>query len=311
MDRRHTLRVGFEDMAQILPPDALYLIFDHACPSRVDEVSPKVLTLSPMNFANVCRSWREVVAERSSLWGHLNVDIHSLESINHRVVQVVETWLQNSKAAPLNLSLKFRLVCTSRNPEFESLVSRILSQAHRWKDVVFQIHYPFLQEFLGEFSLPPMPLLVSLWFGQGADAEKMVTRFDASCCQHVQSLTLRFGVKMGLLGKEQFHLDSLNVLSLYVDNSCFEDFRRILQSSPNLSELDIFLSGSSGSDQLPYPKAETLSLPNLAHLTLVDENRALIVRLLNGLTCPNLRQMSIENTFSKDAQPEIIYVITV
>ncbi|KLO17106.1 hypothetical protein SCHPADRAFT_994577 [Schizopora paradoxa] len=302
-------------MAQMLPPDALYLIFLHACASPIGDLSPKVLSLSPMNFANVCRSWREVVAERPSLWGHLDVNFRSLGSLTPNLSQVVETWLRNSGSAPLNLRLKFNLESAVRNSEFEAMVSRILSQAHRWKDVVLQLHYPFLQEFLGEISLPPMPFLTSLCIGCGPmDAGNIGIRFDVSHCQHLQSLTLRFGVKMGLFERERYRLDSLTFLNLDVDNSGFEDFQGILQSSPNLSELDVSFSSSSGFDRLPHLEAESLSLPNLTYLFLIDENRILMVRLLKWLICPNLRLMYIQNTYSESAlsphRPEVIYVVT-
>ncbi|KLO17105.1 hypothetical protein SCHPADRAFT_900891 [Schizopora paradoxa] len=287
-------------MAQILPEDTLYLIFLYASPSQLNDVSSNTLSLSPINFAGVCRAWRAAVAGRPSLWSHLDVDIHTTSPLDPRLLRVLETYLRNSGSGSLSFAFRLGTECTSQDSVAESITTQLLSQAHRWNDMAFQLHYPFLDKFLEEISLPPTPFLTSLLIGLEDDSwrmEKIRVLLDLSHCQQLQALTLRFGVKMDVLGKEKFRLESLTKLSLHVDKSNFEDFQKILIASPNLDWLDASISEFSGSPQAPsFVGQETLSLPKLTQLSLTDDTRFLLIRFLNWLSCPNLRRLTIGDT---------------
>ncbi len=94
-----------------------------------------------------------------------------------------------------------------------------------------------------------------------------------------------------------YALNPSAILVFWVDASGFGDFRRVLAASTNLTELDVEFAGGSGSDQ-EIPVDDVIPLPNLIHMSLVDENRALLVHLLERLTCPKLQKLSAHNTYS-------------
>lgn len=305
-------------MAHTLPTDVLYSVFLNVGPSRIREVSPKVLSLSPMNVSLVCRSWRACVAENSSLWGRLEVDIRRYKFVDQRLRHVVETWLRNSASAPLSFSFSVRTECASREVNLETTTSLLLSQAHRWKDMVFQIDYPFLEDFLSEISLPSTPSLTSLWIGCGVGSrstlkENLAVSLDLSLCQQIKDLIIRFGVKLKLPGEQPIRLEHLTRLGLYVDVSVLEDFRAVLAASLNLTELDVALTWGSGpSRRIPDIEPTSLLLPNLTLITFIDECHALLTLLLSWLNCPKLRRISAENTYSHSSsnKPGVDYVIT-
>jgi len=82
-------------------------------------------------------------------------------------------------------------------------------------------------------------------------------------------------------------------------------------ASSNLAELDVAFAGVSEPDH-DFPSNESIPLRNLIHMSLVDDNRALVVHLLERPTCPKLQKLSASNTYSFSVPDHlgIVYEVT-
>jgi len=285
----------------------------------VNRFPVNILSLSPMNFSLVCRSWHALVAIQPLLWSRLELNINAYKPFDRNLLHIVQTWVRKSWPAPLNFRYSVFVGHTKRDDVLENMTSLILSQAHRWKNMEFNVRYPFLESFLKEITLPPTSYLTSLCIGCGvghfkSQREKVPVSHDLSHCPQIQTLTLLFGVRLRIFGQQPHRLEFLTRLSLCVDASAFGDLQKILLVSINLTKLDISTFGPSDDSDSSHSSLpeDLILLPNLIHISIVDGSRTLLIRLLDKLICPNLLKFAAQNTYSSSApeEPDMVYAIT-
>ncbi len=312
-------------MAQTLPDDLLYLIFLLALPFTVKSIEKLCdpLTIPPLNFSAVCRSWRAVVVSQPGLWSSICIehDRHPSLNMHPTVLRFVEKWLNNSERAPLKIRLKFQrdasdLICNE-------LLAMILSQCHRWSE--FEIYDSIRVSASTErtFTVQCMPSAISLRlrFDVWTSLRHQCLAFlDLSSCTNVGTvprlriLHARSGVKWLFPERRiALYLPNLRELSLSSDlGANIDDTIRVLSACPNIETLCITVWSTI---RTPVPAstdirsvARTIVLPHLVGLELKSMNHSTSHYLLGHLSCPTLQKFDHhEHTDKYNAIPQHLH----
>ncbi|KAH9484845.1 hypothetical protein JR316_0001747 [Psilocybe cubensis] len=129
----------------ILPPEILNEIFllalPHAKRGNYDALPTEDHTA--VAVSQTCKFWRQVALESSALWTEIYIQllvIQMPQGGQDRVVtfprlDVVDLWLERSKQRPLTIVVDG----ASSDWQLPELLSRLLREIHRWRNVDFQI----------------------------------------------------------------------------------------------------------------------------------------------------------------------------
>ncbi|KLO15935.1 hypothetical protein SCHPADRAFT_995437 [Schizopora paradoxa] len=283
-------------MAQNILPDVLFEIFQRCVPSDMSDVS---LTTSPFNLSRVCRSWRHLALERTSLWATMKLQHDGVRFVHlARTKRAWKLWLRRSAAASLTAGIySDRILDGDDNDAFAEIVEMTFAEQHRWKDISIWCN-SFTASPWRTLHLNASPHLeflqlrnqIPLFALPGCSRNEIsIDISEQAHTMHTLSLggAIYLSPSVGLLP---------NLHTIYIQAHCasprssaltIQDFFKFILSAPNLTRIYASLiSTTSEIDFLP-----TVTLPHLRHLQL--SIYGFLEHLLGALTCPTLEELYI------------------
>ncbi|KLO17447.1 hypothetical protein SCHPADRAFT_936983 [Schizopora paradoxa] len=250
--------------------DLLYLVFLRALPSifNLSSSPDEIFTIVPLNFSLVCRSWRQTLPPR-----------------------IVELkWLAVSSPTPLRISLEFRRRGLHALPI--EILDIISPESSRCVDFYAFTHMDCVlppARFTYNCSSTLASLILQLWNRDPIDVKIDFTSCIRGIASNLEVLNLHASVTMRFPSQEEaLSLPKLRELThTIVTPSQFDDVLCILFASPNIEKIDLTIYGVFRPNPMVNPRR--ILLPCLTSLTLLSNNRPIIMRFLTLLACPSLR----------------------
>ena len=287
-------------MAQIhnLPLEILEQVFSHVtthsrsrhlCSSLTRSEIPVAHTpnylspASPYSISHVCRWWRKLALDRSSLW----TDLCIVEPRNEGVVYLLNEWVKRARDHPLHLSLY------SKNSAPSSVTTTVLKSfldvVHQCISFEMEIETPsiYWDRFL-QYTQQPTDLLqsVNVQINKASTATAAIVLSERLL---VNSHNLRYlywtdaGMGFSLSNRQSWiHLQELNITT--VINSNF-DLTNALSMCQSLERLTIRDTRISSRNLLP------ITLPRLVYLSVSSDRGH--HKLINSLTVPSIAELEI------------------
>ncbi|KAG1882786.1 hypothetical protein F4604DRAFT_1921382 [Suillus subluteus] len=256
-----------------LPAEVLSQIFAHCLPNR-HRLSP-ASKAAPMLLTRICRRWREVAVDMSSLWQRLNV-----RKDWQRAAFCYESWLKRSRGRPLSLELQ----CYKSNwtklrsllqPYINQLSSLSLNFCHNGlqpevmisdflalEELTISLHFNCEAPVVQSISQPPCTVRSLTVTGRSFFNMEYVTTFNPAW-------TRLTNIQINLDEPSAFpqllrlcpSLSSLTITTFFIAMKTLEPF-----THTQLQSLRIITNNFYDPDNEHRSLFDTLSLPNLCAL---------------------------------------------
>ncbi|KAL5504335.1 hypothetical protein ACEPAH_8409 [Sanghuangporus vaninii] len=231
-----------------LPDEILREILLRTLPRQFFEmdlfVSPRCSIVSPVHLSHVSRRWRGICLSTGELWSYLYLVVNESTARQYRkLIRIFDVFLERTGRCLLN----FRLECRLSNKETikagHHIISIILTQQRRWKDVQFLWQGLNSSYGFGNLQMNDMPLLrtlvvdISMCTAEGA---LVYPKLYLEKSQQLEALVVRNGVALEFGETPKYRLSKcavnipLKCMKIASPRIC----RDILRSSPNLQSLD-------------------------------------------------------------------------
>ncbi|KLO06196.1 hypothetical protein SCHPADRAFT_910485 [Schizopora paradoxa] len=286
---------------QALSDDILYIIFTYATPvSMTSSTQINIRRMPPLNFSQVCRTWRFTVQAHPNLWTMISITYTIAEddrSSNPIILPFVKKWLQRSPSTPIYCHLD--LYGYEFRTDFVPLLDFLQSENHRWKDMDIGIRPHRINIWNRDpIAICCTPALSSFRLNRGGVFSNFrthppvsldLTSFAMDACSHLRVLDVSSGVKWLL--PEKFSLPSLQELRICTDLG--HDTTAILSACPGISSLHIFVKDEALDHKV---KSRVTVLSHLAFLEIRSSNDARSKHIINTLSCPSLQSLAFNES---------------
>lgn len=283
-------------MAQNVLPDVLFEIFQRCLPSDMSNAS---VTTSPANLSQVCRSWRDVALEQTSLWATLKLRHDGFDDVHPETAEGAwKLWLRRSATAPLTVDIfSNRLLDGDDEESFAKIVGMTFAEQHRWKDVHIWCN-SFTTNPSQPLLLKTSPHLESLGLRNhmplsalpGCSHNEIILDLSENTSS-IRTLSLGGAISLSPTVGFMPNLHSLDIQAHCASPSSpaltIQDLFKILSSAPSLALLYASLIFTVPDvDFLP-----AVTLPHLRHFKLSICGFA--EHLFNAVICPALEELHI------------------
>ncbi|KAL5486215.1 hypothetical protein ACEPAI_7260 [Sanghuangporus weigelae] len=207
-------------------------------------VSPRQSIALPVRLSHVSRRWRGISLSTGELWSYLSLVVNESTAKQFwNLIRVFDVFLERSGRCPLN----FRLECRLSNKETikagHHIISIILTQQHRWKDVNFLWQGLNPSHGFGGLQMNDMPLLrtfvvdISICTAEGAP---VYPKLDLEKSRQLEALVVRNGIALEFGETPKYRLSKcvVNIPLKYMNIVSWRICQDILKNSPNLQSLD-------------------------------------------------------------------------
>ncbi|KAL5521911.1 hypothetical protein ACEPAF_1765 [Sanghuangporus sanghuang] len=282
-----------------LPPEIVLEIFNASVPKRTpgdEKISYTGPIFVPLLFSHICRSWRKLALSYGELWSHLCIDFITLRRKTKRkmMVEIFDTWLSRTKRVPLNYLFCCNLLVeddVSVHRSAEYIITTLLSQQHRWRNVHFVwSNVELSREFPG-VNVTNMPLLQSLTLSSELTAYDM--RSIPAVINVAQSPQLRYLFLDGnykLMGGNQqleWHTGATQLnFSIRAKDHAIDTCLNFLDNVPSLTEFQANF-GRIRIGRRPCRDSRVV-VPDLRSLGFCDRQSS---QMIKWLTLPSLRAL--------------------
>lgn len=275
-----------------LPSEVLSEIFHH-CLGLSRFLSclqfPSKLT-APLLLTRICRRWREVAVDMPNLWCMLSVAVTDRNW--QQVAFCYESWLKRTRGRPLSLSLWFD--ADDHSAKLQRLLQPYANQVTYLCVNLRGSDPPELNMFTDFRALQEMIVDIEV------DITTAEANLPASVTRSFSQLppTLdNFTVSGCLFGFDDFSACNpvwAGLTTLDIEIWQPDGVHHLLQLAPNLSSLTIFLDLDIAQDKvlLLFTHTKLQALHVTCERTYGDD-RAHLCNLLNGLSLPALRELSV------------------
>ncbi|KLO10783.1 hypothetical protein SCHPADRAFT_502951 [Schizopora paradoxa] len=266
----------------------------------------------PLSFSLVCRSWRMVVLSHPILWSEISIKNRIEIGKDYRdtiTLRILKKWLIRSSSAPLRIHLNVDEDHLAYIPRH--ILPLFLQEIKRWSfvDIFVTSDKVFSTQKPTPFSLQCPTSLRSLslkLFGNSSPAICV----DLSHCisddrSHLEHLSLGLNETIRLPNdRNTLRLPRLRSFFhiRYDEGKNLEDLRYILSAAHSLEKLQLGFFRKSVSSTTSTRGSTYLR--NLTSLTLTLSNRFASRYILDILTCPSLRELSLSVKGTQDFEVE-------
>ncbi|OCB89424.1 hypothetical protein A7U60_g3400 [Sanghuangporus baumii] len=258
-------------------------------------VSPRYSIVLPVHLSQVSRRWRGISLSTGELWSYLSLVVNESTTRQLRkLTRIFDVFLERTGRCPLN----FRLECRLSNKETikagHHIISTILTQQRRWKDVQFLWQGLNPSHGFGNLQMNDMPLLrtfvvdISICTAEGA---LIYPKLDLEKSQQLEALVVRNGVALEFGETPKYRLSKcavnipLKCMNIASPRTC----RDILKGSPNLQSLDFRTGPDVESPSLESGEGNMLLHRGLKKLDLRYGLHSEF--LIDGLCLPGLKEL--------------------
>ncbi|KAJ7508777.1 hypothetical protein B0H11DRAFT_1962561 [Mycena galericulata] len=312
--------------ARRLPEDVVRAIFMASLPST------RNCALSgdepPLLLCQISSAWRSVAFATPRLWASIHIVVPDQPGVE-RLTNRVTTWLARSRAVPLDVSLVFSNTCM-RPCEISSLVSALVAESRRWKNLTFPLSGTRTNYYLSSLpSLTPedVPQLQSIALSIPAitptlapgrntvSAENPSESFSFLAAKTLRSVSLP-GNGFYL---QNISWGSLKHLSITRDGRALltsDMALRILRQCTVLETCELFLTSRRPVNTGSLLHASPFCLPQLSHL-LFDTDRFMtwdgVPQFFSNMALPALRSFRCSGFIGSgiDPAPQCLFPTTV
>ncbi|KAG1849905.1 hypothetical protein DFJ58DRAFT_729370 [Suillus subalutaceus] len=261
-----------------LPAEVLSQIFAHCLPNR-HRLSPTSKAV-PMVLTRICRRWREVAVDMSSLWQGLNVDKDW-----QRAAFCYESWLKRSRGRPLSLELQ---CCKSNWTELRSLLQPYINQL---SSLSLDFYHNDLQpEVIISDFLALEELTISLHFNYQAPVVQSISQPPCT----LRSLTVT-GTFFNMEYATTFNPAWTRLTNIQIDLDEPSAFPQLLRLCPSLSSLTITTFFITMETLEPFTHTQLQSLRIISNDYDHDNEPR---NLFGTLSLPNLRALEARAMYS-------------
>ncbi|KAG7090148.1 hypothetical protein E1B28_011756 [Marasmius oreades] len=276
-----------------IPAEILINIFRYFQPAYF---GPKCDIPPIVDLIRVCKHWRTVALNESSLWSTINLD-----NPKHFHVTMVRQWLERSKACPLILSL--RVYHLHEAEEMTVLVETVLSifiqHLCRWSSIALHLGNVPIRSQSPLLNLPvshsAAPLLekVHIYHIGSSTPEVCRTLWKAiGSYPSVRSAEWIEGNDLGTCLSSVLSAPWKNLIHLTSRFLLDDAFLKFLAGCPTLEFLHIISLHESNSPLNPRPR---ISLPSLHTLSCSSYPSIPLSQLLDHLEVPKLTSLILND----------------
>lgn len=285
-----------------LPMEILQEVFMYCLPPSEREFSgaPNGVE-SPMVLTRVCAQWRQVALATPRLWDTLLMRFPSfhVKQVSTRKLQLMEWWLERSKAVPLTLSVNVPLASGEILKDLLPLIRAHLPRCRSlrlWLPETWLSQFSLLSGVLGTPALERLEVSFSSGQGFAVQTSPMI-KLNSQGIPRLRHLSLRLrGSNSVELFAASPGLQSLDLDFSLTPSEC----RRLLAGCPNVVScrfraVDGWLPG--------LPESGVTTLHNLEELTIQISQP--IAPLLDTLCLPSLKTLHIHETLALDSDFQV------
>ncbi|KAG2032892.1 hypothetical protein BDR03DRAFT_731357 [Suillus americanus] len=262
-----------------LPAEVLSQIFAHCLPN--ERCLSPASKAAPMLLTRVCRRWREVAVDMSSLWQGLYVDKDW-----QRAAFCYESWLKRSRGRPLSLGLK----CYGGNwTELRSLLQPYINQVSS-----LTLSLDFLHHAQSEVMVSDFLALEKLNICLNSNSVACVVQSISQPPSTLRSLAVTvqfFNVEYATA----FNPAWTHLTNIHIDLDEPSAFPLLLRC-PSLSSLTIFTYFTAMEALEPFTHTQLQSLWIISDDSYDDDTEYL--NLFDTLSLPNLRSLEVCDVYS-------------
>ncbi|KAJ7623912.1 hypothetical protein DFH06DRAFT_1446584 [Mycena polygramma] len=258
-----------------VPTEIISEIFMHILPSY-PRFPPLTGPSSPTILAQICRQWRAISLDLSSLWSFISLD----GSETGRECRMVRLWLERSRSCPLDIRLGRNI-----NWANDALVEGVVSHRARWESLKVELGTVVAQA-LRIFD-GPMPLLRHF---------EMLVDDDLPDALAFNEVPLLRSVVLNDLAVRQIILPWTQLTSLTLLRVYPAECVPVLVQTHNLLHCRLVVCfDGTGRDAKPRPD---ITLPSLESLALRNYNIVMpVTDLLPSFIVPALRILEIPESY--------------
>jgi len=272
---------------RLLPPEIVAEIFLFCIPKfhRVDDDSPSSTRNSsmPLRLGAVCASWRRIAWSVPKLWCSVSFHLTSALKFPAQVV-LLDQWLSRTGQLPLSIRMGSNEEIAWVGLSCEDMMKVIGKRAARWRDVDIRLPstiYRYLPSCEEANSFPHLRSVILRPPGGQGDR---IHKINLPTTPQLRELSL----SCLYLRSVVFHLEFLTHLELesfYIDETL--EMLRQTTSLVRFNAKKIL----GGDDRHPIPE-ESLVLPFLEDLCLINDKGADLPLFFQKITTPKLRSLS-------------------
>ncbi|KAG1844610.1 hypothetical protein DFJ58DRAFT_747590 [Suillus subalutaceus] len=259
-----------------LPAEVLSQIFTRCLPN-CRRLSP-ASRAAPLLLTRICRRWREVAVDMSSLWQGLYMGKDW-----QRGAFCYESWLKRSRGRPLSLELQFY------NNNWTELRSLLQPYINRVSSLSLDFCHNALQPkvMISDF-LALEALTISLYF------HNVVQSISQPPCT-LRSLTVK-GLFFNVEYATTLNPAWARLTNIQIDLDERSAFLQLLRVCPNLSSLTIATSFAASEALEPFTHTQLQSLRIISNDSYDDARDH--INLFDTLSLPNLRALEACDIYS-------------
>ena len=269
-----------------IPPELLLLVFEEYCRSMAP-LEPS--TSNECRITHICRFWRMLSIDLSTLWARLNVSVKT-------PISILSIYLQRSNNLTLDIEVDLR-----HDPEDKAIRTHatklweiIKSTAYRWRRLNIHIGPHDATSVAEELRQLAAPFLEDIRMTCYVPIDGLTQMFKG-CTPALTSLRL-WDVSL-----QQFTPSLANLTRLHLASTSpmkISAFRELVSQMIKLEELTLRSRVVEGWPV--YPEADDIiTLPSLTTLKLSDRRWPLFVPLLS-IFAPNLTSLSLYDLVGHD-----------
>ncbi|KLO06198.1 hypothetical protein SCHPADRAFT_697056 [Schizopora paradoxa] len=290
--------------SQLLSDDLLYLIFANvgAIPMSIGTFSQiDIQKMAPLNFSQVCRSWRTTVSLHPTLWTTIHIKYAHYGELKDganapAISNFLGKWLQRSPYTLIECHLD--LYGYEFTPDFDSLLSLLLSEWCRWKNIDVRCHPRRMRTNDRDpiiFRCSPTLKSIRLEMGGIFNSQHNIPVFlDLAPCTTLVTSQLR-GLNTSTAVKWLIHdspsLPTLRELRLSTDLGC--DILAVFSACPKITSLFVTVLGEPQTGEI---QSRSIILPRLTSLEIRSSHDLHTSHLLNSISCPSLQKLSLNES---------------
>ncbi|KAJ7280967.1 hypothetical protein C8J57DRAFT_1174528 [Mycena rebaudengoi] len=274
-----------------LPIEITSEIFVHFLPPY-PERPPAIGLSSPHILGEICRTWREIALSTPRLWRA--IELHHGDVSWTMALDLLRAWLLRSKNCPLSISLQF----TDDLPDLETdvipFVEAVIPHSERWEYIDFRLPIQGFRLIGSDF-----PSLHSLTLGPTDYAGKIDSRDSISPFRNAPSL--KHATLSDTFGPSEIQLPWAQLTTISACILYAAECAAILEHATTL--VAFRCDQVCYNTEVPLPVGPLMCLQSLELGDNNDEGLSGQRVILDALTTPALRQLSISDSYPTESNP--------